>query len=123
MLKNVGQVLSRRSAQIADLLRREIESGRSAPGHLLSSERRLAETHGVSVKTVRRALEVLQAEALVAAEERRGYRVLSRALDPDRGNPLAFVVGRSPTASTDVFFARVQAALQAAATRRGWSLL
>jgi DNA-binding LacI/PurR family transcriptional regulator len=114
---------TRSSARIAEVLRREIESGRAAPGQFLPSERRLAEIHRVTGKTVRRALKVLEAEALVAAEDRRGYRVLARALDPDRGNPLAFVVSRSPVAGTDSFYASLLAALQAAATRRGWSLL
>jgi LacI family transcriptional regulator len=55
------------------------------------------------------------------AEERRGYRVLGRANDPDKGCPFAFVfsTGYSP----DWYLCRVLAELQRAAARRRWSLL
>lgn len=76
-------------------------------------------------RTVRRALKLLEAEALVAAEDRRGYRVLARGYEPDRGCPLAFVVSdpaiEDPIGSD--FFRTMLAELQRAAGARQWSLL
>jgi DNA-binding LacI/PurR family transcriptional regulator len=114
---------SRLSACLAGTLRAGIEKGELAGGGFLPSERELARTHGVSNRTVRRALKLLAAEALISPESRRGYRVLSRANDPDRGFPLAFVVSNRPTQGDAAFYGSLLEALQDAAGRRGWSLL
>jgi LacI family transcriptional regulator len=92
-------------------------------GQFLPSERQLVSTHGWSGKTVRRALKILESEALIVAESRRGYRVVARALDPDKGCPLAFVVSNPRGIGTEYFYRRIQGELQVAAGRRGWSLL
>jgi GntR family transcriptional regulator len=47
------------------LLKDEITSGRLAPGASLPGEQRLAESHGVSRVTIRRALESLAADGLI----------------------------------------------------------
>jgi DNA-binding LacI/PurR family transcriptional regulator len=76
-------------------------------------------------RTVRRALKLLEGEGLLAAEPRRGYRVLARAHDPERGCPLAFVVS-DPDAEREPqlrFRESMLSELQRAAGRRQWSLL
>lgn len=64
--------------QIADELRRAIESGEFAPGSALPSEAQLMEHFGVARMTVRQALQVLKAEGLVVAEHGRGVFVRQR---------------------------------------------
>jgi DNA-binding LacI/PurR family transcriptional regulator len=114
--------LGRGAAAIADAIRAEIESGRALPGQFLPPVRELALTHAAGSKTIWRALKALEAEGLVAAEPRQGYRVLAGAGDPDRGCPLAYVAGGDPDewgGSTD----RLLNALRDAGERRGWPLL
>ena len=118
-------VSSRGSARLADLIRGQILDGEYRAGSLLPSERVLAREHGMGSRTVRRALKILESEALVAAEDRRGYRVLSKAHDPERGCPLAFVASELPTRDPikGGFFQTMLAELQRAASARQWSLL
>jgi DNA-binding GntR family transcriptional regulator len=52
--------------QIHAALRADIESGRLAPGDRLPSIVDLAETWGVALTTVRKSLDALKAEGLVA---------------------------------------------------------
>lgn len=111
---------SRGSARLAGILRAQIEAGDLPGGGFVPSERALARTHGVGNKTARRALKLLETEALVVSEDRRGYRVLARANDPDRSCPLAFVVSGD---NYPPFYSDLLGALQAAAGRRKWSLL
>jgi LacI family transcriptional regulator len=74
--------------------------------------------------TARRALKSLEAEGLVTAEPRRGYRVLARANDPDRGAPVAYVLSPHPGAELwDDLHKEFVSALQQAAAVRGWTLL
>lgn len=54
-----------KSRRVYLLLKDEITSGRLAPGTSLPGEQRLAEIHGVSRVTVRRALESLAADGLI----------------------------------------------------------
>jgi DNA-binding LacI/PurR family transcriptional regulator len=116
---------TRKALNLADLLKCSIVDGDFAPGHFLPSERSLAKQHGLGNRTVRRALKLLESDALVVAEDRRGYRVLSRVNQPDRGCPLAFVVSdpslEDPIRSS--FFRTMLAELQRAAGARQWSLL
>ena len=107
---------------MAGVLRAQIEKGAVPGGEFLPSERELARTHRVGSKTARRALKLLEAEGLVKPEDRRGYRVLARANDPDRGCPLAFVVS-SASDESQSFVSDLLSALQGAAGRRKWSLL
>lgn len=64
--------------QLADLLRAQITSGQIPPGGLLPYEGRLAQEHGVSRITVRRALQALRTEGLVVTERGYGTRVVER---------------------------------------------
>lgn len=57
---------------VADRLRDDITSGRRRPGEMLDSEHDLAGQHAVSRATVRRALEQLNREGLIRAEQGRG---------------------------------------------------
>ncbi len=116
-------VPTRSSAQLADQLRARISKGTLAGGSFLPSERELAREQKVSSKTARRALKLLESEALIVSESRRGYRVLSRANDPDRGCPIAMVIANPPESGDRSFYGSLLGALQDAAGRRGWSLL
>jgi DNA-binding FadR family transcriptional regulator len=58
--------------QLADLLRRQIESGELAPGDPLPSELRLGEDHNISRTTVRQAIAQLRSEGLVTVDRPRG---------------------------------------------------
>lgn len=114
---------TRGSLALAEKLRARIKREGIPAGAYLPSERVLIKEHGLSFKTVRRALKLLEAEALIVAEDRRGYRVLSRANDPAKGCPLAFVVGKPPNEGADWFYHRILGELQQAAGRLNWSLL
>ncbi|MDX1621932.1 MAG: GntR family transcriptional regulator [Nitriliruptorales bacterium] len=59
-------------AQLARILREEIEQGRWEPGDLLPSEAKLCETYGISRTAVRQALDELVDEGLVQKEKGRG---------------------------------------------------
>lgn len=84
---------------LADLLREQIADGRLAPGQVLPSQARLAQTYGLSMVTARRALAVLSAEGLI--DVRQGYpsrvRVPAELEDvtPDPGD---VITCRVPTA-------------------------
>jgi GntR family transcriptional regulator len=67
-----GQTLYR---QLADLLRRDIYSGKLRPGDQLPTERALKELHGSSRNTVRLALGELANEGLIVASRGRGHFV------------------------------------------------
>ncbi len=64
-----------RYQSIADDLRRQVSSGTLAAGRLLPSEADLGDTYGASRVTIRRALEVLRDEGLVAARQGFGWFV------------------------------------------------
>jgi DNA-binding LacI/PurR family transcriptional regulator len=116
------EAASRSSARLSEVLRDEIVTGGFLAGHLMPGERTLAREHGVSPKTARRALKLLEAQGLLAAESRRGYRVMSKALDPERGCPLAFVVSADGS-SYAPFHRSLLDALQRSASISGWSML
>jgi DNA-binding LacI/PurR family transcriptional regulator len=95
-----------------------------APGDLLPSVRKLSAEHGISCKTVHRALKMLAREGLVSSEPCRGYRVLARAIDPNRGHPIAYVLSAQMAGEKWTGFNRLLlTSLQDAAGRRGWSML
>jgi GntR family transcriptional regulator len=64
--------------QIAQVLREDIVSGRLAPEDQLPSENQLAEEHGTTRTTVRKAIALLRAEGLVTSEQGRGAFVRPR---------------------------------------------
>jgi GntR family transcriptional regulator len=61
--------------QLANQLRGLILNGRLPSGAVLSAERQLAETLGVSRATVQRAYDLLRQDSLVSARGRHGFRV------------------------------------------------
>jgi DNA-binding LacI/PurR family transcriptional regulator len=114
---------SRRAAALADVLRKRILSNEIEPGRLLPSERQLARRYTMGTQTVRKALKILKAEALIQAEDRRGYRVLPSANNPDRGCPVAFVTSASAGSGEEYLHRALLRSLQVIASRRGWNLL
>lgn len=64
-----------RYQEIADELRRAIESGDLEPGQILPSEASLGSAHGASRVTIRKALEVLRSEGLVESRQGFGWMV------------------------------------------------
>jgi len=59
-------------ANLAAALEHDIMAGRYRPGDQLPSERQIAQTHGMTVMTVRRALGVLAGRGLIVREQGRG---------------------------------------------------
>lgn len=86
-------------AQLADLLRRDIMSGRLQPGQAIPSEVTLRQEYGLGRHTVRRAVGVLRAEGLVVVLKGHGVVVREPAelqdLVPAAGSS---VTARMPTA-------------------------
>ncbi len=114
----------RSSSKLAVELREEISSGRMPVDSFMPTERELAARNGIAPTTARRALKSLEAEGLVTAVPRRGYRVLARANDPDRGAPLAYVLSPHPAYGVrESLHREVVSALQGAAAEHGWGLL
>jgi DNA-binding LacI/PurR family transcriptional regulator len=112
------------SAEVFQKLRAEVVSGSYAPGQFLPTERQLAVTHSVAQNTVRRALKALEAERLIVAEPRQGYRVLARVNDPLRGCPMAFVNWNAgPQDQWAGIDADLLSEMKSAADARGWSML
>ncbi|MEH0972380.1 GntR family transcriptional regulator [Micromonospora sp. CPCC 205546] len=64
--------------QLADLLRRRIESGELPPGSELESEARLSQEYGIGRDAVRRAIAVLRSEGLVSTTRGHATRVRER---------------------------------------------
>jgi GntR family transcriptional regulator len=88
------------SAQLAQLLRKLIRSGRLAPGDRVSSEADLAREHEVSRDTAQRALAALAEEGLII--RRRGVQSVVAAAEPVRevrAAPGARITARLPTAA------------------------
>ncbi|HOX05430.1 MAG TPA: GntR family transcriptional regulator [Planctomycetota bacterium] len=116
--------MGRGSGSLVVTLRQRILSGKLSPGQFAPTVRSLSEEHGTSAGTAWRALKTLEAEGLVAAHSRHGYRVLARANDPDRGCPIAYVLSaQMPGGEWTGFNRLLLSSLQDAAARRGWSLL
>lgn len=119
----------RASVRVAGQLRSDISSGHLEAGQFLPNERELAKTLNVSRETLRRALKGLEREGFVATVPRRGYRVLARTNDPDKGSPVAYVLSSDQNSDLAIGGAwtdridMVLAAFQKASGRRGWPLL
>lgn len=64
--------------QLADGLRAEIASGELAPGQVFPGEERLAQEHGLSRTSVRRAVMTLRSEGLIVVDPPRPTRVRER---------------------------------------------
>ena len=67
-------------------LRRTITEGRLAPGERLATQRELAARHGVTVMTVRQALQLLEQEELVVSRHGLGTFVAAQRIRYEIGN-------------------------------------
>jgi len=114
---------SRSVGRLADLLRKDVLAERVPVGQLMQSERQLAAQHGVSPKTLRCALKILEGEGLIAAEERRGYRVLCTTGPANHNRPIAFIVSTRIDKPTEEFHRSILHELQTSAARHDWPLL
>jgi DNA-binding LacI/PurR family transcriptional regulator len=78
--------------EVVGRMREAISAGRYGGGRFLPPVRKLSSQHKVSPETVRRGLKVLEAEGLVVAEARQGFRVAARPVGGDVGRcPVAYV--------------------------------
>jgi DNA-binding LacI/PurR family transcriptional regulator len=94
------------------------------PGSFLPTVRQLSAEHGISCKTVHKALQTLVGEGLISAEPRQGYRVLPGASSPDLGCPVALLMrGDQSSAWPTPLRAQLLVTLRAAAERREWPVL
>ena len=69
--------------QIADELRRQINSGRYQPGDKLPSNKAMAVDYRTSTETIRKALRALMDEGLVGSHSTLGTFVLRAAAEPE----------------------------------------
>lgn len=83
-------------------LRKRLASGWIAPQEFLPSIRAISEEQSVACKTVHRVLRLLADEGLLVAEPQQGFRVLPKALNPDRAAPVALLFGETATARTSL---------------------
>lgn len=117
-------LIGRTSSELSSVLIKRMVSGQYPAGQYLPTSRELSERHQVARKTVQHALKKLEAEGFVSAEARKGYRVLARASDPNKGCPLVYIADLR--ASPDLWKPLNQellSALQSAASTRGWTLM
>ena len=109
---------------LSDCLRRELTSGKVAPGSYVAPIRELAGRYSVAVMTVQRALRALESEGLLAAEPGKGYRVQALVNDPLRDCPLAYVLsGEIAGGQEGVFYMRLNAEIEGAARARGLKMV
>ncbi|MET8749409.1 winged helix-turn-helix domain-containing protein [Streptomyces sp. NPDC004667] len=71
--------------QVAEYLRRQIESGELGPGDKLPSSRELQEKFGIASATVQNALRALKTEGLIYSVSGRGSFVRRHEADPEGG--------------------------------------
>src|SRR3990172_4234101 len=69
--------------RIAEALRERIRGGEVAPGARLPTQRRLASSFGVTLMTLRQALEVLEREQLITRRHGLGTFVAGPSIDYD----------------------------------------
>lgn len=116
--------LGRVSSRFLSDLRKRILTGSYPAGCYLPTVRDMSQSKGLARKTVNGVLKELELEGLVAAEPRKGYRVLSRATDPDLGCPLAYVADLTGTPdSWKPLHQELLSAFQGEATKRSWTLM
>ncbi|MFJ3724681.1 GntR family transcriptional regulator [Streptomyces sp. NPDC090045] len=71
--------------QVAEYLRRQIESGQLGPGDKLPSSRELQDKFGIASATVQNSLRALKAEGLIYSVSGRGSFVRRQEVDPQTG--------------------------------------
>src|SRR5213595_2533150 len=72
-----------RYQQIAETLREQIRGGEFAPGASLPNQRKLAQSFGVTLMTLRQALELLEREHLISRRHGLGTFVAAPSIDYD----------------------------------------
>lgn len=118
------QPLGRASAELSAQLVKRMVSGQYPAGQYLPTSRELSERFQFARKTVQHALRKLEADGFIAAEARKGYRVLARASDPDKGCPLVYIADlRATPDQWKPLHQELLSALQGAASQRGWTLM
>lgn len=75
------------SARVAEGIEHAVREGAFAPNAPLPSHRELCRLHGVSLKTVRKALDLLESRGVLYRRERSGTYVLPAALRPRVATP------------------------------------
>jgi DNA-binding LacI/PurR family transcriptional regulator len=116
--------LGKASGRLSEDLRSMIVSGAVPSGEFLPSVRELCRRRELSIDTVVRAMRRLESDGLISAEPRRGYRVLERPEDEDRGRPIAYLLSaESRNTGWAGLYQMLFTGLQRAAGARGWSLL
>ncbi|MGB3177698.1 MAG: GntR family transcriptional regulator [Albidovulum sp.] len=91
LMPNPSAGAAPRFRQIVDALRQAIAEGTLCAHAALPSERVVAELHGVSRMTARRALEAMEAEGLAYNEQRKGRFVSPPRLKYDISKMVSFV--------------------------------
>lgn len=104
----------RLSDDVVTAIRRDIESGRAAPGNRLPSEMELTGTFQVSRTVIREAVSRLQADGLVVSRQGSGIFVTS-ALKTPRSFRLGTQDSRKLSAAREIFELRVGVESEAAA--------
>lgn len=87
--------------QVAEYLRRQIESGQLGPGDKLPSSRELQEKFGIASATVQNALRALKTEGLIYSVSGRGSFVRRREADPESGQTEGGASTDTPPAPAD----------------------
>jgi DNA-binding LacI/PurR family transcriptional regulator len=116
--------LGKASGRVVEELRESIAAGDIACGDYLPSVRSICRQHGVSIDTTMRALRALEAQGVVAAEGRRGYRVLAAPLRSDGRKSVGYLLSlESGTTGWTGLYQLLMTGLQRAAAKRGWPLV
>lgn len=114
----------RNSGELLHVLRARIQSGSLAPGEFLPTVRRLSEEQGVAHNTAWRALRALEAEGLVAAVPRRGFRVQGTEQSDVSVGTVAYVLSQENIfGGWDLLYRTILDAMEDACRRRGWKLV
>jgi DNA-binding LacI/PurR family transcriptional regulator len=116
--------VGRDSGSLLASLRDEILSGKVAIGDFLPTVRKLSDERGVAHGTAWRALKALEAEGLVEARPRHGYRVLGTATTAASRGTVAYVLDqRNLSISWGRIYNRLLAAAESCAAAEGLDLL
>jgi DNA-binding LacI/PurR family transcriptional regulator len=89
--------------QIYDDLRVQIETGQLAVGHKIPGLEQLANAHGVSTITVRKALDMLSADGLVVRRPRIGTVVVAQGSTSEQADDTSSFIGCVMTNYDDTF--------------------
>ena len=93
-----------KAEEIAETLRKDISSGVLSPGQKLASERDMAEAFGASRMTVRRAIQILEGDGLVARYPVRGTFVegIRERLLVEKGREIPATAATSTVAASEL---------------------